>query len=146
MCCQDHLPTKIESRICISGRSFGHPIPACRRGYHLLLAWGVGRVAEISGVHPAWPVVAPDFDFVPVGPWNTDGLLVFAPLMNAARSEYIQNLIADGFPVLFIASGEKGQAILFRQRGIRQSITHLVEHGHRRIAFIAGNPADPGDS
>src|SRR5512135_1144805 len=74
---------------------------ATARGCNLLLAWGVGRVAESSdAVHPAWPVSTPDSDFVPVGPWNTDGLIVLAPLIHKARSAYIQKMVAKGRPVL----------------------------------------------
>ena len=120
---------------------------AAARGCHLLLAWGAGRVIETSGVHPAWPVVAPDSDFVPVGPWNTDGLIVMAPLLSGARSAYIQQVRAEAHPVLFISAGEEGPAVVVDNAGgIHQAITHLVEHGHRRIAFIAGDPADRGDS
>ena len=117
------------------------------RGCNLLLAWGGGRVVETSRVFPAWPVVAADSDFVPVGPWNTDGLIVLAPLLNQARSAYIQETIARGHPLLFVASGEKGPAITYNNDGgIRQGTAHLIQHGHRRIAFIAGHPFDQGDS
>ena len=115
---------------------------------HLLLAWGLGRVSlPNSDAYPAWPEVAPDSDFVPVGPWNTDGLIVFAPLRHEARSRYLQELSAQGFPVLSIATGEKGPTISAdNEGGIHQAVTHLVGHGHRHIAFIAGDPTDPGDS
>jgi diguanylate cyclase (GGDEF)-like protein len=117
------------------------------RGCHLLLGWGVGRVPETSDVHPAWPVASPAADFVPVGPWNTDGLLVFAPLLNDERSAYLQQLARDGHPVLFIATGEAGARVAVDNAdGIHQAMAHLVEHGHRCIAFIAGDPNDPGDS
>ncbi|MEO7837982.1 MAG: substrate-binding domain-containing protein, partial [Anaerolineales bacterium] len=60
---------------------------------------------------------------------------------------YLQQLIAQGFPVLFIASGEHGSRIAVNNKlGIHQAVTHLVEHGHRRIAFLAGRPPDKGDS
>ena len=114
---------------------------------HLLLAWGLGRVDDPSGAFPAWPVIAPDSDFVPVGPWNTDGLIVFAPLRHADRSDYLQGLAAHGFPVLYIATGENGPTIsVDDQGGIDQAVEHLIQHGHRDIAFIAGDPADKGDS
>ena len=116
-------------------------------GCNLLLAWGGGRVVESSRSFPAWPIVAEDSDFVPVGPWNTDGLIVLAPILHAARSIQIQKFIAEGHPVLFIASGEKGPAIICDNLGgIHQGIAHLVAHGHRRIAFIAGDTNDKGDS
>src|SRR5919108_4858317 len=82
------------------------------RECHLLLAWGLGRVTDSSGgTFPAWPMPSPDSDFVPIGPWNTDGLIVFAPLRHEDRSRYLQELRAQGFPVLFIATGEQGPMI-----------------------------------
>ncbi len=117
------------------------------RSCNLLLAWGVGRVSDTNATHTAWPVVATDSDFVPVGPWNTDGLIVFAPLLVEARSRYLQELNGQGFPVLFIASGEKGPMVSTdNESGIRQAVTHLMDHGHRSIGFIAGDPGDAGDS
>ena len=120
---------------------------AYARGCNILLAWGGGRVVETSRVFPAWPVAAPDTDFAPVGPWNTDGLIVLAPLQNEVRSAYIQSIRKKPHPVLFVASGEKGPAIIYDNRGgIFQATAHLIEHGHRQIAFIAGDPDDQGDS
>jgi diguanylate cyclase (GGDEF)-like protein len=117
------------------------------RNCNVLLAWGTGHSVEPYEEIPAWPVVSQDTDFVPVGPWNTDGLIVFAPLLNEPRSLYIQQVIAEGHPVLFIAAGENGPAIqVDNELGIDQAMAHLVEHGHRRIAFIAGDPQDAGDS
>src|SRR5215211_901238 len=117
------------------------------RNCNLLIAWGTGHDVEPYEEIPAWPMAAHNTDFVPVGPWNTDGLIVFAPLMNESRSLYIQQVISEGHPVLFIATGENGPAIqVDNELGIHQAIAHLVEHGHRRIAFIAGDPRDAGDS
>jgi diguanylate cyclase (GGDEF)-like protein len=117
------------------------------RKCNVLLAWGTGHGVEPYVEIPAWPVVSPDTDFVPVGPWNTDGLIVFAPLMDEARSQYLQQVISEGHPVLFIATGENGPSIQAdNEVGIHQAIAHLVDHGHRRIAFIAGDPRDEGDS
>jgi signal transduction histidine kinase/AraC-like DNA-binding protein len=90
----------------------------------------------------------PEADFVPIGPWNTDGILIANPLHSTARSEYIQGLIAAGHPVLFIGSGEKGPTLAAdNARGTREALQHLVEHGHKQIAFIAGSREDlSGDS
>ena len=114
---------------------------------HLLLAWGLGRVTDVIGLHPAWPVASPDADFVPVGPWNTDGLIVFSPLRHEGHAGYLRELAAGGFPVLFIATGE-GDPMISADNGggIRQAVDHLVGHGHQRIAFLAGDPSDLGDS
>jgi len=117
------------------------------RRCNLLLSWGIRRITDFTQVYPAWPVVSSDSDFVPVGPWNTDGLIVLNPLASEERSRYLQKLIADGYPVLFIATGEQGPQISANSKtGIRQAMEHLVKHGHRRIAFIAGSPDDVGDS
>ena len=127
----------------------GIQVAARQRDCNLLLACGVGHHGDyrIDDVHPAWPVLMNDTDFVPIGPWNTDGLIVMAPLRSEARSSYVQALIERGFPVVFIAPGEKGPTLAFdNEDGIRQAIAHLVEHGHKNIALIAGLSEGSSDS
>jgi len=97
---------------------------------------------------PVWPFLSPEQEFVPIGPWNTDGLIIAVPLHSQARSEYVQGLIAAGHPILFVGSGETGPTIAVNNRaGILEAMRHLVSHGHRQIAFIAGTVEDMrGDS
>jgi signal transduction histidine kinase/AraC-like DNA-binding protein len=97
---------------------------------------------------PAWPLLSPDSDFVPIGPENTDGIIAVNPLHSEARSRYLQELRAAGHPLIFIAAGERGPTVAADNRGgILQAMRHLVAHGHQRIAFIAGSPDDmQGDS
>ncbi len=116
------------------------------RGCNLLLACGMEH-STISA-RPAWPVPTPEVDFVPVGPWNTAGLIVVNPLLSETRADYIQNLHATGHPLVFVASGRDGPTVTVdNEGGVRQAVRHLIEHGHRRIAFIAGRPDDlEGDS
>lgn len=99
-------------------------------------------------LRPAWPLFSSDHDYIPIGPWNTDGLLVVVPLHSQSRSDYIQGLIAAGHPILFVGSGEMGPTIAVNNRdGILEAMRHLVRHGHRQIAFIAGTVEDMrGDS
>src|SRR5690349_1760782 len=93
------------------------------RDCHILLGWGIRRIFEIDQYYSCWPDVSSETDFVPVGPWNTDGLIVFAPLGNKKQSLYLQNLIAEGFPILFIASGEDGPTIgVNHGLGIHQAV------------------------
>ncbi|HTP06922.1 MAG TPA: substrate-binding domain-containing protein [Anaerolineae bacterium] len=119
---------------------------ALDRGCNVLFACGMGPSANPTDpLRPAWPVPLPDADFVPVGPWNTDGLIAINPLQSVDRSRYIQDLIAARHPVIFVGSGEVGPTIVADNAGgIRAAMQHLVEHGHRRIAFIAGTPEDLG--
>ena len=117
------------------------------RGCNLLLACGLGHAGGQIRLQPAWPVSSPENDFVPVGPWNTDGLIAINPLITTERSQYIQQVIARGHPVVFVGPGEKGASVaLDNESGIRQAIEHLVLHGHKRVAFIAGHENDQVDA
>jgi signal transduction histidine kinase/AraC-like DNA-binding protein/ABC-type sugar transport system substrate-binding protein len=111
---------------------------------NLLLGCGMGLAANANvPVRPAWPVLMDGADFVPIGPWNTDGLIIVNPLHAEARSHYIQELRAAGHPLIFVGSGEFGATIVADNTGgTGEAFRHLVEHGHRSIAFIAGNPQD----
>jgi signal transduction histidine kinase/DNA-binding LacI/PurR family transcriptional regulator/AraC-like DNA-binding protein len=118
-------------------------------GCNLLLGCGMGSSASSGDpLRPVWPVPSPDTDFAPIGPWNTDGLVAVVPLHSAARSHYLQEARAAGHPVVFVGSGESGPAIKAdNASGIEAAMRHLVAHGHRQIAFIAGSQEDvEGDS
>ncbi len=113
-------------------------------GCNVLLGCGMGSwIRRKDSLRPAWPLSSSESDFIPIGPWNTDGLIVVSPLHSQERSRYLQDLIAAGHPVIFVASGERGPTIVADNRsGILEAMDHLVEHGHQQIAFIAGSPAD----
>ncbi len=118
-------------------------------GCNLLLGCGIGPSASPSDpLRPAWSTPMSEVDFVPIGPWNTDGILVANPLHTQARSEYVQELIRIRHPILFIGSGENGPTIVADNLGgITEAMQHLVDHGHKQIAFIAGTREDmSGDS
>jgi signal transduction histidine kinase/AraC-like DNA-binding protein/ABC-type sugar transport system substrate-binding protein/DNA-binding LytR/AlgR family response regulator len=118
-------------------------------GCNLLLGCGLGPTAASSDpLRPAWPFPSPDADFVPIGPWNTHGLIAINPLYSEERSRDLQQVRAAGHPLQFIGSGERGPTIVADNAGgILAAMQHLVEHGHRRIAFIAGGQEDmAGDS
>lgn len=120
------------------------------RGCDLLLACGMGSQTDLSDpTRPAWPTLANDVDFVPVGPWNTHGIIVINPLISETRSRYIHDLMQAGHSVVFVGEGEGEPTVVAdNKKGISQALTHLVtKHGHKRIAFIAGNSGDvKGDS
>jgi signal transduction histidine kinase/DNA-binding LacI/PurR family transcriptional regulator/AraC-like DNA-binding protein/response regulator of citrate/malate metabolism len=125
-------------------------IDAAARDYqcNLLVACGISAPTSPTATRPAWPVLAADSAFVPVGPWNTDGLIVVHPLLSETRAHYIQNLKNTGYPIVSVGSAGDGPAIgIDNEGGIREALEHLIAHGHRRIAFIAGQPLDEtGDS
>ncbi len=120
---------------------------AQEQGTNLMVACGILDESSSNRYRLAWPTAGDDADFVPVGPWNTDGLLVFSPLRSPQRIQYVRELREKNFPMLFIGSGAGEPTIMpDNEGGIRQALEHLVGHGHRAIAFIAGDPNDPGDS
>lgn len=93
------------------------------------------------------PIPLPGADFIPVGPWNTDGMVIAGPLFNEPADQYFQGLIDAGFPIVYAGDRETGPSVIVdNEGGIQQAIDHLVEHGHRRIAYIAGYNASHGDS
>lgn len=117
---------------------------AAENDCNLLLACGMGSSASVvDPMRPAWPVLSPDSDFVPVGPWNTDGTIVINPLHIQSRSNDVQAMLRAGHPVVYVAAGESGPTVEADNRsGIREAVLHLFGHGHRDIAFIAGSPED----
>jgi signal transduction histidine kinase/AraC-like DNA-binding protein len=126
--------------MCFAAQQFG-----CR----LMIGCGMGTSATPDDpLRPAWPFPLPEADFVPIGPWNTDGLVVVNPLHIQALSRDVQAMRAAGHPVQFVGAGERGPTISADNAGgIFAAMQHLVAHGHRRIAFIAGSRDDlDGDS
>ena len=117
-------------------------------GCDLLLACGVGgRIEGAGDQHPAWPATGDDVHFVPVGGWNTDGLVVLSPLRTAARREHARREQAAGHPIVFVGAGDGWPAVeIDSAAGIRLAVEHLRGHGHSQLAFVAGDPLDEGDS
>jgi signal transduction histidine kinase/DNA-binding LacI/PurR family transcriptional regulator/CheY-like chemotaxis protein len=116
-------------------------------GCNLLLGCGFSVTGNSPQRRSFWPVPGPGVDFVPVGPWNTDGLIIVPDELNEAQRQYVRDLQAAGFPVLFTTPEGPGPLVKVDNAfGIRAAITHLFEHGHRQIAFIAGNANRRGDS
>jgi signal transduction histidine kinase/DNA-binding response OmpR family regulator len=117
------------------------------RQCNLLLSCGIGLPATPRGSRTAWAIPGPGVDFVPVGPWNTDGLIIIPDDFTDAQFKYVQDLIHAGYPVVLTTAEEPGPTVAVDNAGgIRQAFAHLVEHGHRRIAFIAGKSGRRGDS
>lgn len=116
------------------------------RSCNLLVACGVA--SDFSpGVKAAWPIESENVDFLPVGPWNTDGLIVIAPLQAGREQlQFIEQMQAAGHPMVFAETSEIGPAVcLNNEGGIKSALRHLQEHGHQRIAFISGPTGWPGD-
>ena len=116
-------------------------------GCNLLLGCGFSVTGNSPQRRSFWPVAGPGVDFVPVGPWNTNGLIIVPDELTDEQLQYVRDLLASGFPVIFTTPEGPGPVVAVDNTlGIRQAFAHLMEHGHRQIAFIAGNDNGQGDS
>ena len=119
-----------------------------RLGCDVYLSCGVGaRIEDPREVRPGWPESLPDVQFIPVGRETTDGLLFVSPLRTRERRDYARRLQEDRFPVVFVGAGDGRPAVVADSAtGFREALVHLRGHGHRRVAFVSGDPLDCGDS
>jgi signal transduction histidine kinase/CheY-like chemotaxis protein len=86
-------------------------------------------------------------DFIPVGPWNADGLIIIPDDLSDSQFEYVQDLIRSGYPIVLTTAEKPGPLVAVDNAGgIRQAFDHLLQHGHHQIAFIAGKKGRGGDS
>jgi signal transduction histidine kinase/DNA-binding LacI/PurR family transcriptional regulator/AraC-like DNA-binding protein len=120
---------------------------ARERDCNLLLGCGISLPASPRESRTVWPVAGAGVDFVPVGPWNTDGLIVIPDDLSDAQLEYVLGLVSAGLPVVLTTAEKPGPLVAVDNAGgIRQAFDHLLQHGHRRIAFIAGKSGHGGDT
>ncbi|MGZ4291943.1 MAG: LacI family DNA-binding transcriptional regulator [Gaiellaceae bacterium] len=74
---------------------------------------------------------------------RVDGLLVSTVGLDCERFDAI---VGDRVPCVFFDSSVdgtgNGRVVLDNAHGIRLLVDHLVEHGHRRIALLAGSPTE----
>jgi signal transduction histidine kinase/DNA-binding LacI/PurR family transcriptional regulator/AraC-like DNA-binding protein len=114
---------------------------------NLLIGCGISLPGSPRASRTAWAVPGENVDFVPVGPWNVDGLIIIPDDLSDAQFEYIQDLIRSGYPVILTTAEKPGPLVApDNAGGIRQAFHHLLEHGHRQIALIAGKTGRGGDS
>ena len=120
---------------------------ADERNCNLLIGCGISLPGSPRGSRTAWAVPGTGVDFIPVGPWNCDGLIVIPDDFSDTQFEYIQDLTRAGYPIIFTTAEKPGQVVAVDNAGgIQAAFDHLVGHGHRRIAFIAGKSGRGGDS
>src|SRR5262245_23155559 len=111
----------------------GISVAANEWGCHLLLGCGFSASVNSPQRHSFWPVPGLEVDFVPVGPWNTDGLIIVPADLSEDQSHYVRDLLASGFPIVFTTPEGPGPVVAVDNTfGIRQAFTHLLKHGHRR--------------
>lgn len=114
---------------------------------NLLLGCGFSITGKSPQHHSIWSVPGEGIDFVPVGPWNTDGLIIVPDELTETQLHYVRDLLDSGFPVIFTTPEGPGPLVsVDNTAGIQSAFTHLLSHGRRRVAFIAGNPGRGGDS
>lgn len=106
---------------------------------NLLLACGISPDIEPAEGLPAWPIKLPQTNFVPVGPWNTSGLIVVPPF-SAIQEHVLREIVPAGHPLVFtVAQAGYPSVAPANEEGIAHACAHLIAHGHQRIAFIAAD-------
>ncbi|MDQ1682927.1 MAG: hypothetical protein QOH99_1468, partial [Frankiaceae bacterium] len=99
-----------------------------------------GRVIAIqtleAGLTSMESMVEPDFR-MPVADAAIDGYVV---VLNSAASDYLRELQDRGKPVVVVSYDIPGLVAPVvgpdNALGVRQAVTHLIDHGHRSIAFV----------
>jgi signal transduction histidine kinase/DNA-binding response OmpR family regulator len=114
---------------------------------NLLIGCGISLPGSPLASRAAWFAPGKGVDFVPIGPWNADGLIIIPDDLSDSQFQYLQDLIRSGYPIVFTTTEKPGPHVAVDNAGgIRQAFDHLLQHGHHRIAFIAGKKAHGGDS
>ncbi len=113
----------------------------------LLIGCGVNTpFSQTVDGRPAWPINLPGVDYVPIGPWNTDGLVIASPLSEQGNT-YFHRLFEQGFPIVFAGDHLEGPSVTVdNEGGIMQAVAHLAAHGHQNIAFVSGYDTIGSDS
>ena len=120
---------------------------ASERDCNLLIGCGISLPGSPRASRTVWAVPGKDMDFVPVGPWNADGLIIIPDDLSNTQFEYVQDLINSGYPIILTTAEKPGPLVAVDNAGgIRQAFNHLLQHGHRQIAFVAGKRGRGGDS
>ena len=84
---------------------------ANEHGCNLLLGCGFSATGNNPQYRSFWPVPGPDVNFVPVGPWNTDGLIIVPDELTNEQSQYVRDLLESGFPVICTTPGQPLAAV-----------------------------------
>jgi LacI family transcriptional regulator len=104
----------------------GIDLAARARGLHLLVSSSHGDAAEAAAALRAMN-------------GRVDGLLVMSPHVSA---DFLWGNVSDDLPAVLmntrVDGGDHSSFAVDNHGGARAMVRHLVEHGHRRIVFIAG--------
>src|SRR5688572_14634063 len=84
---------------------------ASKEGCNLLLGCGFSITGNDLPNRSFWPVPGSDVNFVPIGPWNTDGLIIVPDELNDEQSRYVRDLLDSGFPIIFTTPEGPGPVV-----------------------------------
>ena len=104
----------------------GIDLAARRSGYHLIISSSHNDKAEIEAAMRAMR-------------GRVDGVIIMSPDIDA---QALMANLPDSHPVVLLNCALRGAAFdsvnIDNTRGARAIVRHLISHGHRRIAIIAG--------
>jgi LacI family transcriptional regulator len=116
---------------------------AAERTCNVLFAAGLATAARPQP-HSALPYVGAHCHYVPVGAFNTDGLILIPPFFTGLTAEQMDALAHSGTPCVFLGQPGPGPSVISdTEAGLATAIAHLKSLGHTDIAFVAGHKVAP---
>jgi hypothetical protein len=103
---------------------------AGERNCNLLIGCGISLPGSPRGSRTAWAVPGAGVDFIPVGPWNCDGLIVIPDDFSVTQFQYLDDFYAD-YPAVTCHSFGKGSSYYLgtslEQAGLSWSLSRVIE-------------------
>jgi DNA-binding LacI/PurR family transcriptional regulator len=78
---------------------------------HLLIGCGISLPGNPRGSRTAWAAPGTGMDFIPVGPWNADGLIIIPDDFSPTQLDYVQDLIRSGYPIILTTAEKPGTIV-----------------------------------
>lgn len=119
---------------------------------HVEYLHGASAVAHDIGYHLTvdltWPGETEAHALRLVREGRVDGLLISFGALDVARRRAIRSLTGEGIPIVLFQERASLPGVFTvsaqDEVGAEQVVEHLVGLGHRRLAFLAGEPLWPG--
>ena len=104
----------------------GIDVAARRSGYHLLVSSSHSDSGEVQGAIKSMR-------------GRVDGLILMSPDLD---TKSVVSTLPDGYSVILLNAAIRQPGVasvrIGNSQGAKQMVRHLIDHGHRRIAIIAG--------
>src|SRR5262245_36958050 len=84
---------------------------AREHGCNLLAGCGISLPGTPRASRTVWHIPGPGVDFVPIGPWNCDGLVIQPDDLSETQFEHLEDLAISGYPFVLTTPEKPGQVV-----------------------------------